>query len=178
MRGPLLTACVLGLWACNAPAQGDGGAGPLDVVAGFSGSPTMNPGLDCLSCHSATATLTCPVPPCRASYRPWTVAGTVYGDPNADAEAGVPNVEILVVDSAGKALTLVSNEVGNFYTAEPLTFPLTSVQVQNERHRMIMNLQPATVVLQGAAGVPIGSCNLCHSQPAGFGAPGRLFVPP
>jgi len=164
--------------ACNNPAEGDGGAGPFDVVAGWSGSPTMNPGTDCMSCHSATQSLDCLQPPCRASYKPWTVAGTIYGDPNADPEAGVPNVQVLIVDSAGKQLTLVSNAAGNFYTQEPLTFPLASLMIQSTDQRMVMDLHPDFSLPTNPDGTEaIGSCNLCHTDPPAFNSPGRIFIP-
>ena len=168
-----LLAAALAAPACgNAPATGDGGVSPLDVVAGWSGSPVMDPGLDCLTCHSAGSSTSCSTSPCRAAWRPWSLAGTVYGSPDAGTADGVAGVQVVVTDSTGKTLTLVSNAAGNFYTAEPLSFPLASLMVQNGKHRMAMNLDPSI-----AMPPQIGSCNLCHTQPPAFTAPGRLFVP-
>src|SRR5579863_1750992 len=167
MRHLLSSVGIVALAACGFnPATGDGGNSPLDVIAGWSGSPAMNPGIDCISCHSPTGV---------ASYRPWTIAGTVYNSPDADAGAGAPNVQILVTDANGRQLTLVSNAAGNFYTAETLLFPLQSVMVQNQTHRMQMDLNnnfiPSTSIQ--------GDCNSCHTKPfPAFSAPGRLFVPP
>jgi hypothetical protein len=156
--------CLLAILACgNDPQTGDGGEGPLDVISGWSGSPTMNPGIDCLTCHG---------PDLRASYKSWTIAGTVYPSPDSLADGGQPNVQILITDANGTQLTLVSNSAGNFYTEETLAFPLQSLMVQNGRHRMQMDLSenfiPSTV----------SSCNQCHNQPSAFSAPGRLFVEP
>ncbi|MHB1845154.1 MAG: hypothetical protein ACYCWW_10005 [Deltaproteobacteria bacterium] len=139
-----------------------GAAGCYDV-SGLQGTPSMLPGSNCMQCHSATGT---------APQRTWTLAGTVYGDPKAATDAGLLDAEILVTDSSGQSLTLVADDVGNFYTGETLTPPLR-VEAQWGDHRMRMDLPP-----------PIGvSCNACHSdQPQAIlqgypPAPGRLFVP-
>jgi hypothetical protein len=170
---------ALALVACGQnPQTGDGGSTPLDVVAGWSGSPTMNPGISCLSCHSAdfagcgAANNPCPA----ASYKPWSIAGTVYSSPDAGPNDGQPNVEILITDGNGKELTLVSNSAGNFYTEEALAFPLKSLMVQNKTNRMQMDLTNAYIP---PAPGQVADCNSCHSAPyPSFSAPGRLFVAP
>jgi hypothetical protein len=173
MRHLLQGLGLLALVACGQnPQTGDGGDTPLDVVAGWSGSPTMNPGLDCLSCHSAGSN-----PPFFANDRPWTIAGTVYASPDALADAGQPNVQILVTDANGQQLTLVSNAAGNFYTAEAVAFPLQSLMVQNKTHRMQMDLASPYTPIPGFPSLT-GDCNSCHTQPSTFQAPGRLFVAP
>jgi hypothetical protein len=116
--------------------------------------PAMRPGQDCLSCHNGDIA------------KQWTVAGTVYSDPNAPIEAGEPGAQVIVTDANQRVLTLTTNEAGNFYTAEMLVAPL-SVQIQRGTYRMVMDEAPAT-----------GSCNSCHTIPVGDpDAPGRLFVP-
>jgi hypothetical protein len=155
---------------------------PFDSIAGFSGSPIMNPGDDCLSCHSPS-----PLPDAGAdavqplaSGRPWTVAGTIYPTVDSLADGGLGLASIMVTDVTGRQLTLTSNAAGNFYTAEPLA-DLASIEVQNGGHRMVMQL---SVVGSGALEL-VGSCNMCHQISAtpgptlgAFGAPGRLFIPP
>jgi hypothetical protein len=144
---------------------------PFDDIAGFSGIPTMQPGADCLSCHSARG---------LASARAWTVAGTVFPALDAGPNQGVQGVQILIQDSAGKRLTLTSNAAGNFYTAEPLA-DLVDIEVQNATHRLRMPLS----VIGGGSLSQVGSCNRCHLDlPASTGpllgqqgAPGRLFIP-
>jgi hypothetical protein len=151
------------------------GSGCQDI-AGFDGSPTMKPGQDCMACHSAGG---------QASGLQWTVAGTVFPTPSSPANEGLPNSEILIVDSASppKAITLRSNASGNFYTAESFTGPV-KVAIQFAGQRYQMQESP-----------PTGSCNLCHNlDPSGgpvalpapyvdagfnYGIPpiGRLFVP-
>lgn len=91
---------------------------------GLETGPLMAPGQDCLLCHDG-----------RSATR-WSVAGTWGG----------PGARVTLTDSTGKTLTLATNQVGNFYTAEPLRFPLT--------------------VTVGSARMPdrvtYGGCNDCH----------------
>ena len=106
---------------------------------GSAVGPLMSPGQDCLSCHDgATAKL-------------WTVAGT-----------WTPDAVVTVTDTTGKAVSLVGNQAGNFYTAEPLVFPLTAV-VDGQR-------MPDPVTY--------GGCNKCHSSGSTpVGATGPLMLP-
>ncbi len=164
-----LALCFMG---CGDPTGTVPEGQPFDSISGFSGSPTMNPGDDCLSCHHSDGGL--------ASGRPWTLAGTVYPAANALADGGLGGAKILVTDVNGNQLTLSSNAAGNFYTAEPLA-DLAQIEVQNGDRRMIMQL---SVVGSGSLEL-VGSCNMCHTNDpySGdpglglYGAPGRLFVP-
>lgn len=115
-------------------------------------SPLMRPGQNCMSCHTG-------------EQKPWTVAGTVYGAYDADENAGLEGAEVLVKDAKGRELTLRSNPAGNFFTAEPLAFPI-HVEVQKDGKRFAMGSPP-----------PSGACNSCHTPGNGFGAPGRVAVP-
>ena len=86
----------------------------------------MAPGEDCLSCHDgSTATR-------------WTAAGTWGG----------PGNTVTIRDSAGKTVTLVTNEVGNFYTSEPLAFPI----------------RPSVNGEQMDPSASYGGCNSCHGR--------------
>ncbi len=146
-------------------------AGGCSDVAGWSGTPDMWPGQDCMACHSAGG---------LASGRQWTVAGTVFPAPDAPPDAGVANAEVLVTDANGTALTLLTNSAGNFYTAETLQPPI-HVEVQYGGKRMRMAEPPPAT---GPGGTAV-SCNACHVLPppqvppvANFlPAPGRIFVP-
>jgi hypothetical protein len=147
-------------------------------ISGYSGIPTMNPGIPCMCCHSAKGSAgDCPAnASSNAVHRPWTVAGTVYDRPDAGSDAGVAGAEVLITDSNNRQLTLVTNEAGNFYTGEALLFPLTDVQIQRGTKRMVMNLR---AFKRANAPDPSGDCNSCHNtsaQPGGV-AVGRLFVP-
>lgn len=115
--------------------------------------PDMKPGVACLRCHGGGHAQT------------WSVAGTLYGHPEAAIDAGLDGVSVLVTDAGGRTLTLHTNAAGNFYTAETLTFPLR-IQVQKNGIGVAMS----TVV-------PHGDCNLCHSDPPQNSAPGRIFLP-
>jgi hypothetical protein len=128
---------ALGLAACGVPEHG----------------PQMRPGEDCLDCHDGR----------RAQS--WTVAGTLFDSPQASPDAGIEGADVLVTDSAGRMLTLRTNGAGNFYTAEPLTFPLR-VEVQGHGTDVGMSME-----------APSGSCNVCHTEPPENEAPGRLFLP-
>jgi hypothetical protein len=145
-------------------------------IAGFDGNPVMDPGKNCMQCHSATG---------QASALPWSVAGTVFPTPTSAADMGLANAEILIVDSAAppKSITIRSNGAGNFFTAESFSGDIhVAVQFGGQRYQM-------------QESPPTGSCNLCHGldaagQPLPLPAPyvdagfdygmaslGRLFVP-
>jgi hypothetical protein len=164
-RSLALVMLALVLSACGDPSGALPSGDPLDQIAGFSGTPDMNPGVDCQSCHSPTG---------RAHDRFWTVSGTIFGASGDLSDGGVAGAEILITDVNGKQLTLRSNAVGNFYTSEPLG-PLADVQVQYPpaNRRLIMNL----AVFDGGDLSVIGSCNHCHQNPGINGSPGRVFVP-
>jgi len=91
--------------------------------------PLMKPGSDCLDCHGG------------GEARTWTVAGTWGGQGN----------QAHLQDAAGKSFTLHTNQVGNFYTAESLTFPL----------RVSVNGKPMPDAVTN------GSCNTCHGRGGG-----------
>jgi len=97
------------------------GSGGTTLATG----PLMAPGQDCLSCHDGRAALA------------FSAAGTWGGGAGAT---------VTIVDSGGRTVTLVTNDVGNFYTSERLAFPLT-VRVGGER-------MPDPVTY--------GGCNRCH----------------
>jgi hypothetical protein len=148
---------------------------PFDQIAGYSGLPTMNPGMDCMVCHNAA-------PGSNASDRVWTVAGTVFSNRDAGVDDGVQGAQILVTDVNGQQLTLLSNSAGNFYTAQPLA-DLVDIEVQQGNRRMVMQID---VEWAGPAPIAqVGDCNSCHTLVSGpsptlgsQGAPGRLFIPP
>lgn len=113
---------------------------PLALLAACQApdlGPNMMPGRDCLRCHDG------------AGGRGWTVAGTwSHG------------AHVTVTDASGKSFTLRGNQVGNFYSAEPVAFPLT-VSVDGRTMP-----EPVTY----------GGCNSCHGGGA-RGANGPLMRP-
>ncbi len=88
--------------------------------------PLMEPGSDCLECHDG------------GEARRWTAAGTWGGQGNA----------VSIQDAGGKSFTLRTNQAGNFYTAESLSFPL----------RVSVNGRAMP------SAVSDGSCNRCHGE--------------
>jgi hypothetical protein len=84
----------------------------------------------------------------------WTLAGTVYGTRNAASNQGIQDARIYVRDANGKSFTLRSNQVGNFYTAESLQFPLTVAVGKG--------LNTPATPMQG--NVNEGGCNGCHGS--------------
>jgi hypothetical protein len=140
MRALLIALAAFG---CGVPAHG----------------PTMEAGRDCFECHN------------RGGADPsFTAAGTLFMNATDAAGAGVKGARIRLIDANGRAVTLKSNQSGNFYTREPIAFPL----------------QVAIVEAGGIAGimsepVPEGGCNACHDLPPPSSqlpttAPGRVAV--
>jgi hypothetical protein len=111
--------------------------------------PSMRPGSDCLECHGN--------PGAEESGPTWTLAGTVYASAQGSGD-GVRGAAIHVVDAGGRAVTLHSNSVGNFYLADALRFPL---QVSVERN-------DATHVMSDS--VDEGGCNRCHHAGSAAGS--------
>lgn len=140
---PTLVFAVLGTAACSPPEQG----------------PLMRPGEDCLRCHTSSPDSEDP------DATPWTLAGTVFRDPHAAASRGVYAAEVQVTDKAGKVVTLRTGGTGNFYTAEPLEFP---VQVEVRAGGLVARMADA----------PTGRCNGCHAVEPQDGAAGRIFIRP
>ncbi len=93
--------------------------------------PNMAPGADCLKCHDG------------GMAPAFTLAGTW------PPQGGT----VSVADATGKTVTLTTNQVGNFYTSDPLSFPLT-VSVNGQTMP-----EPVTY----------GGCNACHGGGGGGG---------
>lgn len=119
--------------------------------------PTMRPGDNCLRCHS---------PGTKQGAPPWTAGGTIFRRRDAERNDGVGGVRVTITGAAGERVELTTNDVGNFYTREPLTKPYR-VAIEYEGRRKEMPVD-----------APAGSCNACHSWPdPSGGAPGRIYVP-
>jgi hypothetical protein len=97
--------------------------------------PMMKPGSDCLECHGGG----------EEDARRWTVAGTWSGQGR----------QVSIVDAAGKSFSRHTNQVGNFWTSEPVTFPLR-VSVDG-------------VAMPNAVNAADASCNRCHGDGPGSG---------
>lgn len=98
------------------------------------------PGSKCRSCHL------------------FTVSGTVYSDPHAKQDCyGVPGnagVSVLIADAAGKVLSLRPNAVGNFYTDQAFTFPVTVATLYGSQR----------IEMAAKVGTDARDCNSCHDD--------------
>ncbi|MFZ9520905.1 MAG: hypothetical protein ACO3A4_10550 [Silvanigrellaceae bacterium] len=121
------------------------------------GSEFMSPGENCLSCHGSGGK--------AAKEAQFTLAGTVFSAATSSTDQGLEGVKIDITDSAGKAISLTSNRVGNFFTSQAISYPLKTVKVSKNGKEASMGTQ-----------VSSGGCASCHAQPAAGGAPGRLYL--
>jgi hypothetical protein len=137
---------------------------------GSENSPIMRPGEDCLSCHSVGG---------RARSLPWSAAGTIYATADADPQTGgVMGVHVLLTDALGKKVSLVTNQVGNFYTAETMTPPIAA-EIDQGGATIPMMRQPVPDDVYGPnSGMQGVGCNGCHTQPSFGGAQGRINLEP
>lgn len=112
--------------------------------------PLMDPGEDCLECHGA------------GEGPGWNAAGTWAREGQT----------VWIRDANGKSFTLRTNQVGNFYTAESLAYPIR-VAVDGEE----MEDDVPNPIEAGAAGFCIDhegeqrccegarcGCNDCHAR--------------
>lgn len=133
-------------------------AAKLKWSGGDDESPFMNPGMDCVGCHKA-----------EGEGPIFQVAGTVFGvQSDPDLCQGKSAIQVEVVDKLGTAVTLTTNEAGNFYLdnhgGTQLTLPF-HVRVRAGGKEKVM-MSP----------VSNGSCNACHTASGKNGAPGRIFL--
>jgi hypothetical protein len=92
--------------------------------------PLMAPGQDCVACHDG------------GEAQRWTAAGT-----------WTRGAHVTVRDANGKSVTMRGNKVGNFYTAESLSPPI-SVSVDG--------VEMITSAMASGGKLAYGGCNLCH----------------
>jgi hypothetical protein len=127
-------ALVLALAACGGSEK-----------AKSSGSPLMRPGEDCLSCH-----------------HDFTAAGTVFAG-SAASGAGLAGATVRIYGAAiDNDVAVSTNEAGNFYTTQALTYPATVSVTYGATTRGM------TAALPSRAGCSAASCH---------GASFRVHVP-
>lgn len=159
----LLAAAVL---AATAAACGSGGGSvPANCSSGkaWNGgneeSPLMNPGEDCIACHST-----------ESEAPKFVIAGTVMGASNDDDTCdGLAGVKVQITDANGQMLELSTNSAGNFYAEEKNTniaLPYT-----------VKIIGPSGKTNQMSAAQTTGACNSCHTATGANGAPGRITLP-
>ncbi len=128
---------------------------------GTTGSPLMNPGLACRSCHQQQA-------PEMAYYFSGTVFPSLHESNlcNSNPPHGA-RVEILDADG-NVTLTLIPNAVGNFLSTSVVAgvpLPYRARLVVHESVRIMTTPQTN------------GDCNSCHTEQGTQGAPGRIVWP-
>ncbi|MDD9945802.1 MAG: hypothetical protein OXU20_32460 [Myxococcales bacterium] len=143
--------------------DGDDGAGDGSSRCGELNTepgPTMRPGQNCLSCHYEGFRDELMAPN-------WTAAGTVFDAADSEHCDGVEGVSVFLTAEDGSEVELVTNEVGNFWTDEPLMEegPGPRLEYEGRTIKMARNL-PA-----------IPACAGCHANPPQASAPGRIFAP-
>jgi hypothetical protein len=122
-------------------------------VGGDEESPEMHPGMDCIGCHTS-----------RGEGPRFSVAGTVYGGPNAGDDCfGVAGAVVRITGADGKVQELGTNAAGNFYTRTAFAAPYTAELVRG-----------GVVVAKMQTPQTTGACNACHTA---SGSPGRIQVP-
>jgi hypothetical protein len=131
-------------------------------TGGGDGSPAMNPGMACISCHS------------QGEGPQFQIAGTVYPDlhePDKCASTvASTGATVVITDSAGTVVNLPVGSTGNFsYGGSPgaslLVLPFTAKVVANGKERAMLSPQSN------------GDCNSCHTVGGTSGAPGRIMAP-
>jgi hypothetical protein len=121
---------------------------------GDDGSPAMNPGLACLSCHA------------HGKGPPFALAGTVFSSSSeADLCFGAEKATVRIFGSDGRSVEMVTNEAGNFYSKLPVGLPYTAAVLVDDRASVMQTPQSS------------GDCNSCHQSQGANGAPGRVLAP-
>jgi hypothetical protein len=110
--------------------------------------PDMRPGERCGSCHNG------------GEAGRFGAAGTVYASPTAGKDDGIAGVTVDLLDSTGGAVSLTSNDSGNFYTGQHLVPPL-QVTLSRAGSQSVSSVAPN------------GDCNSCHTGGATLG---RLHI--
>jgi len=126
----------------------------LVLLAAMSGGQKgcyerMDPGNACGGCHVA-------------GHAPvFGAAGTLYESVNGSVRGGLVDATVEITDRDGQVVSLVTNDVGNFYTPSILTPPL---QVTISKDGVAASMRDA----------PSGDCNSCHATGS---ARGRVHLP-
>ena len=129
--------------------------GEVNTVPG----PTMRPGQNCLGCHQEG--FGDPDAPM------FSAAGTVFDAADSEHCDGVEGVKVFLTAADGSELELTTNEVGNFYTREPLMPEGPGPRLEFEDRTVKMGRKLPTVP----------ACNACHDNPPLANAPGKIFAP-
>jgi hypothetical protein len=153
----------LGLWlgpglptACSDPTEQAAIAALGPEPAGARPGPLHRPGQPCVTCHGASG----------AAEPAFALAGTIYREkgklqPLAD-------VDVLVVDGAGRTLSARSNCAGNFWM-DARQLPLVPPLWVTLRHGQMTIDMESPFFREG-------SCAACHSEPLGPTSAGAIYM--
>ena len=137
-------------------------------TGGDEESPNMHPGAACIACHSGGGGEE------EEEEGPlFAFAGTAYPTAHEPTDCNgvdgrVEGAEVVIVDAAGKTVTLKVNSAGNFYyeaRGSGVTLPYRAKIVRDGRERAMATPQES------------GDCNACHTESGAEDAPGRVMVP-
>jgi hypothetical protein len=118
----------------------------------------MEPGIDCLTCHTTSGS---------APTHPFVVAGTIYGvTDQPDNCGGIAGVTVTVTDAGGNKYPLVTSLDGNFY--------LDSLLALNFAMPYTVTLSSGSQSVPMTSSASAGGCNSCHTQAGASGAAGRI----
>jgi hypothetical protein len=127
---------------------------------GTNGSPSMEPGHACISCHNSSG----------GEAPRFVIAGTLYPtghEPdNCNGVNGSTGAKVVVTGNNGAVVTLTPNSAGNFYSSTTLPPPYKA---------KVVNASGVERVMSGTASS--GDCNSCHTQSGANSAPGRIALP-
>ena len=151
-------------------ATGAGGAGgapdPFSVAptctsrtdGTSNGSPVMDPGRACISCHTSSG----------GEAPRFGIAGTVYPtghEPDNCNGANSGGISVQITQANGQVISLTANQAGNFSYGGSVSLPYTAQVTYMGRTRGMATPQTT------------GDCNSCHTQNGSNGAPGRILLP-
>jgi hypothetical protein len=126
---------------------------------GTEGSPNMEPGMACISCHATTG----------GEAPPFALAGTVYPtahEPDlCNGASGTGGIQVIITGANGATIPLTPNGVGNFSYEGTVALPYTAKVTYMGRERAMGTAQTS------------GDCNGCHTQTGAMSAPGRILLP-
>ncbi len=123
-------------WVDAAP--GTGNNLPCENPTTAPGTGHHNPGKSCFqSCHD----------------HGFTLAGTLYN--NATGNSAFPGATITVIDANNATIKIVTNQNGNFYTRQAITFPLLT----------LASSCPSATKMNAQS--PNGNCNVGGCHPGG-----------
>jgi hypothetical protein len=117
----------------------------------------MLPGRVCQQCHTRGG----------QGYRfKWTASGTIFDTITSPCNGGgVEGVTIEIYDMMDRLQsTMVSNTKGNFWTTDPITFPIRT------------RIMKGDIVREMRTPAAMGSCASCHQTKPQNGAPGPMYL--